>query len=86
MLETGSAGGLLVVDKYRRNGFGEVITAKQFGKIKELGYDYTAHVAHQNNASMQLAKRIGGQWIDNNSWIGIRPKKPPQIVPLWGHI
>lgn len=87
MYDTGVSGGLGVLDKYRRKGFGEAVTAVLFNKMRKvIGNDIAAHVVHQNKASLELVKRFNAQWIGNNSWIGIRPKQPPKIVPLWGHL
>lgn len=88
MFETGTAGNLFVEEKYRRKGFGEAVTSVQHLKMRrQLGCDIIGHIAHQNNASFQLFNKIyKGQWIDNNSWIGILPKEPQKVVPLWGHL
>lgn len=88
MLETGASGSLVVLEKFRRKGFGESVTAELFRKMRKvIGKDITGHVGHQNMPSLELVKRFKGkQWIDNNSWIGIRPQQPLKIVPLWGHL
>lgn len=87
MYETGASGRLIVLDEYRRKGFGEAVTAEQFSKMRKVVGKYiTGHVAHQNNASFKLTTNMGGRWIDNNSWIGIRPKKSENGIPLLGHL
>lgn len=90
MLETGAAGHFFVDEKYRnrKKGFAEAVSYVQRLKMrKHLGYDIVAHVVHQNNISFHFAtKKDKAQWIENNSWIQIRQKEPPKVVPLWGHL
>lgn len=85
MLETGAAGNLYVDEKYRKKGLGEIVTATQMNKVgKQLGYDTVGHVVHYNKISLSMSMKMGYEWIDNNSWIGVRPKPPPKLVPVWG--
>lgn len=88
MMETGAAGNLHVDEKYRRKGFGQIVANMQMTKMmKERGCDIVGHVVHYNKASLNLVNKMGFQWIDNNSWIGVRPKPLQKVlprVPLWG--
>lgn len=53
---------------------------------KELQRETCTHIAHQNLRSLNLAIKLGAQWIGNNSWIGVQPKAPLKLIPLWGHL
>lgn len=84
-LETGAAGHLYVDEQYRGKGFGEIVLASHTNKVgKELGYGMAGHIVHYNKTSFRVTKRMGCRWIDNNSWIGVRPKPIPKLVSIWG--
>lgn len=87
MLETGAIGNLQVDEKYHRQGIGGLVALVQIAKVgKTLGREIVGHFAHQNEKSIKLADKNGNQWIDNYSWIGVKRRELPKLVPLWGHL
>lgn len=84
-LETGCAGNMQVDNKYQGSDFGKLVSGMQANKIgKELGYDVIGHIAHYNKLSFHLTTKMDFQWMGNTSWIGVRQKPFPKLVPLWG--
>lgn len=87
MLETGGLGNLQVDEKYLKKGFGSKVYIKQILKVgRDFNRELCGHVAHQNSLSLYMAMKLGAQWIDNNSWIGVRKKEKSKMVPLWGRL
>jgi GNAT superfamily N-acetyltransferase len=87
MLETGGMGNLQVDEKYYRKGFGEATYMKQALKLgKELGIELHGHIAHQNSISLKMSTKVGFEWIDSNSWIGVRQKEKLKFIPLWSRL
>lgn len=69
--ETGAPGNLGVVEKYRRNGYGELVCLMQYTK---MGKDITGLVANENKASIEFMTKNGVQWVDNAKRMIIGPK------------
>lgn len=77
--ETGAAGTLEVIEKYRRKGFGELVTLKQGEK---MGKDITGYVSHSNTASINLMTTNGVQWVGNAIYLRVQPKSVKLIAHL----
>lgn len=84
MLENGALGNLQVDENYYRRGFGELTQLAQMLKMsKEWKRELHCYIVHQNTKSFHLSTKLGGEWIDNLSWIGIKQRPMPSLIPLW---
>lgn len=87
LFENGGLGNLQVNAKYLRTGLGEATYIEHIHKIaKNLKRGLTGHIVHQNSLSFYISTKLGAEWIDNNSFIGVKRKEKAKLIPLWGRL
>jgi len=86
--ETGASGNVVVDEKYRRQGFAELVVLVQNAKIKKAGYASCGHSIVDNYGMQQLLTNLGSKIVDNHVLITVRRKEPQSMVSqsLRGHL
>lgn len=80
ILETGAMGNLQVKGEYKRKEFGSIISMFNGCSLTKMGRQIIFHVVHQNEVSLNLTvNKHKGQWIGNNSWIGVKKRDKTEL-------
>lgn len=72
VFDFGSLAALQVDERYRRKGYGEIVTKAITKKIAiDNGIDVTSGFVSGNFKSQSLVEKIGFRKIDNTRWVGV---------------
>lgn len=85
-LETGALGTLQIDEKYAGKKMGEATYIEQMIKCNSLDNEVVGYILHQNSFSHGMSMKLGGKWIDNNSFIGVKKKVMMKVVPMYRRV